>query len=46
MLLAEYSFCGQKPVKCSEYETLYELATICAMCNESSVDYNEVSALQ
>ena len=33
---------GQKAVKCSEYDALFELATVCAMCNESSVDYNEV----
>ena len=35
------SLAGQKSVKCSEYEALFELATVCAMCNESSVDYNE-----
>ena len=31
-----------KIVKSSEYEGLVELANICAMCNDSSVDYNEV----
>lgn len=36
------SFSGGKQVKCSEYDTLVELATICSMCNDSSVDYNEV----
>ena len=29
-------------VKPSDYDNLVELATICAMCNDSSVDYNEV----
>lgn len=28
-------------VKPSDYDNLVELATICAMCNDSSVDYNE-----
>lgn len=28
-----------------EFEALTELATICAMCNESSVDYNDVRLL-
>ncbi|XP_067118952.1 calcium-transporting ATPase sarcoplasmic/endoplasmic reticulum type-like isoform X2 [Centruroides vittatus] len=31
---------GQK-VRCSDYETLYELGTICVMCNDSSIDFNE-----
>lgn len=31
---------GQR-VKCSDYEALFELATICVMCNDSSVDFNE-----
>lgn len=26
-----------------EFETLTELATICAMCNDSAVEYNEVT---
>lgn len=31
-------------INCSsdEFETLTELATICSLCNDSSVDYNEV----
>jgi Ca2+ transporting ATPase len=29
------------PVNCSNYEALTELATICSLCNDSSVDYNE-----
>ena len=34
-----------KPVKCHQYDGLVELATICALCNDSAVDYNEVSLL-
>uniref|UniRef100_A0AAV2LQ46 Sarcoplasmic/endoplasmic reticulum calcium ATPase 2 n=1 Tax=Knipowitschia caucasica TaxID=637954 RepID=A0AAV2LQ46_KNICA len=32
-------------VKCSQYEGLVELATICALCNDSSLDYNESKGL-
>eukprot|EP00063_Salmo_salar_P089591 XP_014064426.1 PREDICTED: sarcoplasmic/endoplasmic reticulum calcium ATPase 2-like [Salmo salar] len=28
-------------VKCSQYEGLVEMASICALCNDSSLDYNE-----
>ncbi|KAI2804379.1 Sarcoplasmic/endoplasmic reticulum calcium ATPase 2 [Blomia tropicalis] len=28
-------------VKTSDHEALYELATICVMCNDSSIDFNE-----
>nr|XP_005166855.1 sarcoplasmic/endoplasmic reticulum calcium ATPase 2 isoform X1 [Danio rerio]XP_005166856.1 sarcoplasmic/endoplasmic reticulum calcium ATPase 2 isoform X1 [Danio rerio] len=28
-------------VKCSQYDGLVELATICALCNDSSLDFNE-----
>lgn len=31
-----------KQVKCSEYDALVELASVCALCNDSSLDYNEV----
>lgn len=31
---------GQK-VKGSDYETLHELSTICVMCNDSAIDFNE-----
>jgi Ca2+ transporting ATPase len=34
-------FMNGKQVKCSDYETLTELATIASLCNDSSVDYNE-----
>lgn len=30
-----------KAVDVSEYEALNELATICSLCNDSSIDYNE-----
>ena len=32
-----------KVVKSGDYDALVELATICSMCNDSSVDYNEAS---
>jgi len=38
-------FLGGKPVKCSDYDALVELGTICAMCNDSSVDYNEAKGI-
>ncbi|UYV63531.1 ATP2A2 [Cordylochernes scorpioides] len=31
---------GQR-IKSSDFETLYELSTICIMCNDSSIDFNE-----
>nr|NVI70655.1 calcium ATPase at 60A [Cucujiformia] len=31
---------GQK-VKCAEYDSLQEMGTICIMCNDSSIDFNE-----
>ncbi|XP_056288165.1 sarcoplasmic/endoplasmic reticulum calcium ATPase 2b [Pseudoliparis swirei] len=34
-------FHDDKPVKCSQYDALVELASICALCNDSSLDYNE-----
>ncbi|KAL2094998.1 hypothetical protein ACEWY4_009717 [Coilia grayii] len=30
-----------KVVQCADYDGLLELATICSMCNDSSLDYNE-----
>ncbi|XP_036379139.1 sarcoplasmic/endoplasmic reticulum calcium ATPase 1 isoform X1 [Megalops cyprinoides] len=32
---------GDRPIQCGDYDGLLELATICAMCNDSSLDYNE-----
>ncbi|KAF7654830.1 hypothetical protein LDENG_00064280 [Lucifuga dentata] len=34
-----------KPVKSSQYDALIELATICALCNDSSLDFNEVKGV-
>ncbi|XP_041058015.1 sarcoplasmic/endoplasmic reticulum calcium ATPase 2 isoform X1 [Carcharodon carcharias] len=34
-----------KIVKCSDYDGLIELATICALCNDSSLDYNETKGV-
>ena len=38
-----FRFLDGKTVKCSQYDALVELASICALCNDSSLDYNEVS---
>lgn len=32
-----------KRVNCGDYDALVELATICALCNDSSLDFNEVT---
>uniref|UniRef100_A0A4W6DDR3 Calcium-transporting ATPase n=1 Tax=Lates calcarifer TaxID=8187 RepID=A0A4W6DDR3_LATCA len=32
-------------VKCSQYDALVELASICALCNDSSLDYNETKGV-
>ncbi|KFD47377.1 hypothetical protein M513_11740 [Trichuris suis] len=34
-----------RPIRCSDYEALVELATISAMCNDSTVDYNEAKRI-
>ncbi|KAI7798000.1 sarcoplasmic/endoplasmic reticulum calcium ATPase 2 [Triplophysa rosa] len=34
-------FLNNRVVKCSQYDGLVELATICALCNDSSLDFNE-----
>uniref|UniRef100_A0A3B4AVT6 Calcium-transporting ATPase n=1 Tax=Periophthalmus magnuspinnatus TaxID=409849 RepID=A0A3B4AVT6_9GOBI len=48
--LAQFDISGSKytpegeagmPLKCGQYDGLVELATICALCNDSSLDYNE-----
>lgn len=36
------SFSGGKLVRSGDYDALIELATICSLCNDSSVDFNEV----
>lgn len=45
LALCSKLFCRYKDgikVKCSQHEGLVELALICALCNDSSLDYNEV----
>uniref|UniRef100_H3D1K5 Calcium-transporting ATPase n=1 Tax=Tetraodon nigroviridis TaxID=99883 RepID=H3D1K5_TETNG len=34
-----------KRVKCTQNDALVELATICALCNDSSLDFNEVKGV-
>ncbi|GBM96739.1 Calcium-transporting ATPase sarcoplasmic/endoplasmic reticulum type [Araneus ventricosus] len=34
-------FINGAKAKTGDYEALYELATICSMCNDSSIDFNE-----
>lgn len=34
-----------KPVRCHQNDALVELATICALCNDSSLDFNEVKGV-
>lgn len=36
-----------RQVNCAsgDYETLTEMATICSMCNDSAVDFNEVTCI-
>uniref|UniRef100_A0A8C4NJ02 Sarcoplasmic/endoplasmic reticulum calcium ATPase 2 n=1 Tax=Eptatretus burgeri TaxID=7764 RepID=A0A8C4NJ02_EPTBU len=34
-----------KIVQCGKYDGLVELATICALCNDSSLDYNEAKGV-
>ncbi|XP_024860485.1 sarcoplasmic/endoplasmic reticulum calcium ATPase 2b isoform X1 [Kryptolebias marmoratus] len=38
-------FHNGKPVKCSQYDALVEMASICALCNDSSLDYNETKGV-
>ncbi|KAJ3605514.1 hypothetical protein NHX12_027560 [Muraenolepis orangiensis] len=38
-------FHNGKPVQCSQYDALVELASICALCNDSSLDYNEAKCV-
>lgn len=33
---------NDKPIRAGQYDGLVELATICALCNDSSLDFNEV----
>uniref|UniRef100_A0A8C3BXA0 P-type Ca(2+) transporter n=1 Tax=Cairina moschata TaxID=8855 RepID=A0A8C3BXA0_CAIMO len=36
---------NEKHVKAGQYDGLVELATICALCNDSSLDYNEAKGV-
>uniref|UniRef100_A0A667YH53 Calcium-transporting ATPase n=1 Tax=Myripristis murdjan TaxID=586833 RepID=A0A667YH53_9TELE len=36
---------GDKPIQCGDYDGLLELATVCSMCNDSSLDYNEAKGV-
>lgn len=38
--IGEVSMDGRK-VRCGDYDALHEVATICMMCNDSSIDFNE-----
>ncbi|XP_060788317.1 sarcoplasmic/endoplasmic reticulum calcium ATPase 2 isoform X2 [Neoarius graeffei] len=38
-------YLNNRPVKCSDYDGLVELATICALCNDSSLDFNETKGV-
>lgn len=40
-------FFQQRPIDCAagEFEALTELATICSLCNDSTVDYNETKRI-
>ncbi|KAI5610375.1 sarcoplasmic/endoplasmic reticulum calcium ATPase 2 isoform X1 [Silurus asotus] len=38
-------FLDNRPVKCSGYDGLVEMATICALCNDSSLDFNEAKGV-
>uniref|UniRef100_A0A8C5DSU3 Calcium-transporting ATPase n=1 Tax=Gouania willdenowi TaxID=441366 RepID=A0A8C5DSU3_GOUWI len=33
------------PIQCADYDGLVELATVCSMCNDSSLDYNEAKGV-
>ncbi|XP_072792471.1 sarcoplasmic/endoplasmic reticulum calcium ATPase 1 [Taeniopygia guttata] len=35
----------ERPVKAGQFDGLVELATICALCNDSSLDYNEAKGV-
>ncbi|XP_077021697.1 sarcoplasmic/endoplasmic reticulum calcium ATPase 3 [Tamandua tetradactyla] len=36
---------GEHPVRCGQFDGLVELATICALCNDSALDYNEAKGV-
>ncbi|KAM9474801.1 sarcoplasmic/endoplasmic reticulum calcium ATPase 2 isoform 1-T1 [Clarias gariepinus] len=38
-------YLDNRPIKCSGYDALVEIATICALCNDSSLDFNEAKGV-
>jgi hypothetical protein len=40
-----YRWQGEQTVHCGQFDGLVELATICALCNDSALDYNEVGPI-
>ncbi|OWK13859.1 ATP2A3, partial [Cervus elaphus hippelaphus] len=36
---------GERRVRCGQFDGLVELATICALCNDSALDYNETKGV-
>ncbi|XP_053702788.1 sarcoplasmic/endoplasmic reticulum calcium ATPase 3 isoform X1 [Synchiropus splendidus] len=36
---------GDKPINCGDFNGLLELATVCSLCNDSSLDYNEAKGV-
>uniref|UniRef100_A0A8C4RB74 Calcium-transporting ATPase n=1 Tax=Eptatretus burgeri TaxID=7764 RepID=A0A8C4RB74_EPTBU len=36
---------NEKPCRCGQYDGLVELATICSLCNDSSLDFNEAKGV-
>ncbi|XP_058139731.1 sarcoplasmic/endoplasmic reticulum calcium ATPase 3 isoform X1 [Dasypus novemcinctus] len=36
---------GERLVRCGQFDGLVELATICALCNDSALDYNEAKGV-
>ncbi|KAF5906274.1 sarcoplasmic/endoplasmic reticulum calcium ATPase 2 isoform X1, partial [Clarias magur] len=38
-------YLDNRSIKCSGYDALVEIATICALCNDSSLDFNEAKGV-
>uniref|UniRef100_A0A3Q3W6L4 Calcium-transporting ATPase n=1 Tax=Mola mola TaxID=94237 RepID=A0A3Q3W6L4_MOLML len=36
---------GDRPIQCGDYDGLLELATVCSLCNDSSLDFNETKGV-
>lgn len=39
--IADSRFCQGRRVKCSDIDQLYEIAEVCSLCNDSSLEFNE-----